>query len=151
MRITDWLSPSSDWVSFTASATIIAMTMSVFEFSEHLRLDGTYQTSHGRPHCPISKSLLLSQILGLTTVNISELEATLPLALALPTTLEAGWVIGTVTLTQWQPLSVTLLVSLLVSYRNYPSLATGTNLCTWTRLGPLACVDVFRVNILFSI
>ena len=83
-------------MSFTASATIIEMTMSVFEFSEpgsdrnrgtHLGLvlHGTYQTSHGRPHCPILISLLLSQILGLTTVNSSELEveATLPLPTAL--------------------------------------------------------------------
>ena len=44
-------------MGFTASAAIIAMTMSVFEFSEpgsdrnrgtHLGLHGTYQTSHGR-------------------------------------------------------------------------------------------------------
>ena len=112
-RFTDWLSLSSDWVSFTASATIIEMTMSVFEFSEpgsdrnrgtHQGLHGTYQTSHGRPHCPILISLLLSQILGLTTVNSSELEveATLPL----PTALD-DWS----ALTQWQLLSVTLLVS----------------------------------------
>ncbi len=43
--------------------------MSVFEFCEpgtHLRVYGTYQTSHGEPHCPILMSLLLSQILGLT-------------------------------------------------------------------------------------
>ena len=33
-----------------------------------MRLHGTYQTSHGRPHCPILMSLLLSQILSLTTV-----------------------------------------------------------------------------------
>ena len=81
-------------MSFTASATIIALTMSVFEFSEpgsdrnrgtHLGLHGTYQTSHGRPDFDIAA---LSQILGLTlvtTVNSSELEveATLPLPTAL--------------------------------------------------------------------
>ena len=38
--------------------------LSLVNRGTHLRLHGTYQTSHGRPHCPILMSLLLSQIPG---------------------------------------------------------------------------------------
>ncbi len=56
--------------------------------------------------------------------------------------------------TRTDTVSVTAAVSHIVSvihgvlgtYRSHPSLATGTNLRTRTRLGSLACVDVFRVN-----
>ena len=100
MRFTDWLSLSSDWVSFMASATIIAMTMSVFEFSEpgntDLRLHSTYQTSHGRTHCPILMSLILSSISN-TRPNNSEQFWTWGGNTA--TANNPGWVIGTDTVT----------------------------------------------------
>ena len=132
----------TDWVSQRQRRSLRwwwCRCLSLVNRGTHLRLHGTYQTSHGRPHCPILKSVLLSN----TGPNNSEQFWNWSNT---ATANNPGWVIGTATVIAAVSHIVSVMEYLVHVYRSYPSLATGTNLRTWTRLGSLACVDVFRVN-----
>ena len=104
--------------------------LSLVNRGTHLRLHGTYQTSHGRPHCPIFilMSLLLSQIPGnaqpqqqWTVLNLKQHCHT---ASATPITLVPGWVIGTDTVSVTAAVShivVSVMGYLVHVYRSHPS------------------------------
>ena len=90
---------------YTQHAIWIHYTTATNSHLQHVSHEQTWRD------CPKSggprKVKVKCQILGLTTVNSSELEATLPLPTSLAECLA---------LTQWQPLSVTLLMSWMMEY-----------------------------------
>ena len=101
--------------------------LSLVNRGTHLRLHGTYQTA-------VAVFISNNAQQQWTVLNLKQHCHT---ANNCPWSLDE-W--SAPTQCQWQPLSVTLLVSwstmVLGTYRSHLSLATGTNLRTRTRLGP---------------